>query len=67
MVFGLSVEQALEELVGLCTNVLEAKGVDAHTRTDLLKEYIDKILKKHAVERNVKLLDSDHGSNDCKL
>ena len=65
--FGLTAEQALEEVIELSTSVLEIRGIDSWARTTALKEYIAKLINEHQIEGNSLLMESNERSNGCKL
>ena len=67
VIFDLSAEQASEEFVQLCANVLDVKGIDAKQRTGLLKAYLDKLCTIHDLDKKIKITDPNGRSNGCKL
>jgi hypothetical protein len=67
VILGLTVDQALDEFIEFSVNILEKQGVDAEARTAELKVYIDKLLEKYHIEKDMRLLDSHDRSKGCKL
>jgi len=67
VIFGLAVEQSLEDFVELSATVLEVQGVDAEARTMALKGYIATLMKKHSIPESMRLMDPNDRSKGCKL
>jgi hypothetical protein len=67
VVFGLSAEEALNEFIELCVNILEKYEMDVPTRTAELSGYIDKLLEKHTIRKEARLLDAKFCSNRSKM
>jgi hypothetical protein len=57
VIFRLNVAQALEEFSELTANILERQGVEGPARTAALQVYIDKLLEKHDLTRDIRLMD----------
>ena len=62
----LTVDQALDELVVLATRVLVLQ-VDARARTIALEGYITVLLQRYGADANMRLLDPNFCSKNCKL
>lgn len=67
VIFGLTVEEAMQEFIDLGANVLEKRAIDASERTMILREYIKNLMEKHGISPTTLLLDSIDRSRDCKL
>jgi hypothetical protein len=67
VIFGLTAVQALDEFIELNVAILEKQGIDATGRTTALKEYIEKLLDKYGLKREMRLLDPSERSKGCKL
>jgi hypothetical protein len=67
VILGLTADQALDELVEFSVNILEKQGVDAEARTAELKVYIDTLLEKYHIEKDMRLQDPHDRSKVCKL
>lgn len=67
VVLGLKIEDSIEEFTNLSVNVLDKQGVDADTRTAILSEHVDGLLKKYQIDRTSRLLDLNERSKGCKL
>jgi hypothetical protein len=67
VIFQLSAEQALDELIEFSVNVLENREINAQARTVALKAYIERLLEKYGVDKERCLVDSGDHFNDCKL
>ena len=63
----MTAEQALEEFIELSVNVLQPERMDPQARTTRLEEYIEDLLRRHRVEREMRLLDANPRSGGCKL
>jgi hypothetical protein len=67
VVLGLTAEDALEEFINLSVNILQPQRLDAQARTSKLKNYVDILLKRHGIKKNMRLLDPNERSRGCKL
>ncbi|KIM19898.1 hypothetical protein M408DRAFT_49160, partial [Serendipita vermifera MAFF 305830] len=67
VIFGLTVEEALDEFLDLCTNVLDKRDISAETRTEALKQHIDELLRRHNIDPNTRILDPSDRSMNCKF
>jgi hypothetical protein len=67
VIFGLTVEQSLEDFVELSAVVFEVQGVDADARTMALKVYVSTLMKKHSIPDGMRLMDPNDRSKGCKL
>ncbi|KIM19800.1 hypothetical protein M408DRAFT_30919, partial [Serendipita vermifera MAFF 305830] len=67
VVFGLTVEDTLEEFINLSVNILGKQDIDAETRTTVLLKYIDDLLTKYEIDPTLRLLDGNNRSKGCKL
>jgi hypothetical protein len=67
VIFGLTASQALDEFFELNVSILEKQGIDAATRTTALKAYIERLLDKYGLKKEVRLLDPNERSKGCKL
>jgi hypothetical protein len=67
VVLGLDAKQTLSEFVKLSVNILEKQGLDPPARTKKLKAYINRMLKRHKVGGQMRLLDRNSRSKGCKL
>jgi hypothetical protein len=65
--FGLTASQVLDEFVELNVAILEKQGIDAVARTTALKTYIERLLKKYGLKKEMRLLDPNERSKGCKL
>jgi hypothetical protein len=66
-VFGLTTSEALEEFIDLSTNILDIQGIQADVRTAALKSHIHNLLKKYGIKDEMRLMDPNPRSKDCKL
>ena len=67
VVFRLNAEQVLDEFVELCVAILEKYQMDAPARTAALGVYIDKLLEKYDIVKEVRLLDTNVRSKGSKM
>ena len=67
VVFRLNAEQALEDFIELGVNILEKHEMDAQTRMAALRVYINKLLEKYELERDVRLLDANIRTKGSKM
>jgi hypothetical protein len=67
VILGLTADQVLDEFIEFSVNILEKQGVDAEERTAELKVYIDKLLERYHINKDMRLLDPHDRSNSCKL
>jgi hypothetical protein len=65
--FGLTAGQALDEFIELNVAILEKQGIDAPARTTALRTYIEKLLEKYGLKREMRLLNPNERSKGCKL
>jgi hypothetical protein len=65
--FGLTELQALDEFIKLNAAILEKQGIDARARTAALRVYIERLLDKYGLKREMRLLDPNERSKGCKL
>jgi hypothetical protein len=65
--FGLTANQVLEEFIELTTNVLKPEGLGTEARTDTLQGYIDGLLDKHKIDKDMALMHPNDRSKGCKL
>jgi len=63
----MTAEDTLEEFIELSASVLDKQGVDAQARTMVLKRYIDNLLEKHGISKDMHLLTLDDRTGGCKL
>jgi hypothetical protein len=66
-VFGLTANETLEEFIDLSTNILDIQGVQPDARTAALKVYIHNLLIKYGIMEEMRLMDPNPRSKDCKL
>ncbi|KIM23931.1 hypothetical protein M408DRAFT_27516 [Serendipita vermifera MAFF 305830] len=67
VIFGLTVEEALEEFTDLSVNVIDRQNIDADTRTTNLNTYVDNLFMKYKMDKDLRLLDANVRSKGCKL
>jgi hypothetical protein len=65
--FGLTVNEALDEFINLSTDILDIEGVQPDARTAALKVYIHNLLAKYEIKEEMRLMDPDPRSRNCKL
>jgi energy-converting hydrogenase Eha subunit B len=65
--FGLTAEQASRGVMGLVTDVLDIKGVDADARTVVLEDYIERLMDKHDLEQDIHLMSPNGRPKNCKM
>jgi hypothetical protein len=65
--FGLTANEALEEFINLSTNILDIQGVEPDDRTAALKLYIHNLLTKYGIKEEMRLMDPNSRSQNCKL
>jgi hypothetical protein len=63
----LTAVQALDEFIELNVAILEKQGIDALARTTALRTYIEELLDKYGLKREMRLLDPNERSKSCKL
>jgi hypothetical protein len=63
----LTAEQVLDEFIELNAAILEKHGIDALARTTALRTYIETLLEKYGLKREMRLLDPNERSKGCKL
>ncbi|KIM24546.1 hypothetical protein M408DRAFT_317551 [Serendipita vermifera MAFF 305830] len=66
-IFGLSVDETLEEFIILSIHVLDIPGISASARTERLKRYITDLMKKYEIDEEMRLLDPNPRSGRCKV
>jgi hypothetical protein len=67
VVFGLSVEQVLDEFIELSDSILEKQEMDAPGRTAAVTVYVDKLLEKHGIGKRTRLLETNVRSKGSKM
>ncbi|KIM26631.1 hypothetical protein M408DRAFT_25333, partial [Serendipita vermifera MAFF 305830] len=67
VVLGLTADDALEEFIDLTINVLNKEGLDVEDRTSVLKAHTEALLDKYNITKEMRLLDSNDHSQNCKL
>jgi hypothetical protein len=67
VVFGLNAEQALDEFTELSVSILEKHEMDAPSRTAALRVYIDKLLDKYEIGKEMRLLDTNLRSKGSRM
>jgi hypothetical protein len=67
VIFGLTANQVLEEFIELTTNVLNPNRLGAEARTDALQGYIDGLLDRYKIEKDMALMHPNDRSKGCKL
>jgi hypothetical protein len=63
----LSAEQALDEFIELSDSILEKQEMDAHARTTALRVYIDKLLQKYEIGKEIRLQEINIRSKGSKM
>ncbi|KIM20565.1 hypothetical protein M408DRAFT_333927 [Serendipita vermifera MAFF 305830] len=66
-VLGLTAEEASEEFANLSLNILDKQDIDAETRTNALRGYVNDLLAKYRIDQNSRLIDTNNRSKGCKL
>ncbi|KIM26170.1 hypothetical protein M408DRAFT_197123 [Serendipita vermifera MAFF 305830] len=67
VVLGLTVEEARSDFIDLSSNVLESRHANPQTRTAALQRYIDRLLRKHKIDPETRILNFHDRSMKCKL
>lgn len=68
VIFGLTAKQALAEFIELSTDVLELEGgPGAGARTDALRSYIDSVLDRYGISKDMPIMHPNGCSRGCKL